>query len=489
MNLLLRSATARWNQLWFTSDSGRPEAYFRVGYAAVLLLDLLGLRPKLTFLFSNEGILPPGPLDVLYPPAAMEALYWVWLTALVLLIVGYRTRLCAAVNFALTVYVFGLRGQAAPHGADWIYQSMGFWLMWMRSDRHLTLATRWRRREGPPAGPLWPVRLAQLNFATIYLTAGISKLADPGWIAGTAFRDTIRLPFFTQVDLGWLLPHETLLRALNYGIVGWEIAAPLLLLFRRSRAWALWSVVLFHVGIMVTLRVGWLGDATLTGALLLLDDVSRRRAVTTSGSLHPMGGWQKGVVNAFLVFHLTAWGWAQSQYVAENVFHSARARGRLDRTPVLSPYVRYIARIQYYDLWPKAAFFSPVRLLYFDATHPDGRQAALAPFDQAGAFAPGLRMMKEAREGLLMLRIARHGLTVRQWSAYVNHLIDLYQQRYGPGCPTEVRVFLSTEDPVRTGEPVAIPGLQKTLLVRASVSCVAAARRIEIAEMAPPPHL
>jgi hypothetical protein len=51
---------------------------------------------------------------------------------------------------------------------------------------------------------------------------------------------------------------------LTYLSVGWETLFPLLVICRWTRRWTLWFGVLFHVGIYLTIEVGWFSFYTLS---------------------------------------------------------------------------------------------------------------------------------------------------------------------------------------------------------------------------------
>jgi len=49
----------------------------------------------------------------------------------------------------------------------------------------------------------------------------------------------------------------------TYLSVWWETLFPVLVLWPRTRKWTLWFGILFHIGIYLTLEVGWFGFYTL----------------------------------------------------------------------------------------------------------------------------------------------------------------------------------------------------------------------------------
>lgn len=126
----------------------------------------------------------------------------------------------------------------------------------------------------PREGPLWAARLAQLQVAIIYLASGGSKLLDPDWRSGRVLLARFALYGGQAVDAGvpralveWLgEPGPTgVLAALA---IATELGLAVALWPGRTRAFALWWGVWFHLTIEATSRVE--GFTWLTIALYAL---------------------------------------------------------------------------------------------------------------------------------------------------------------------------------------------------------------------------
>lgn len=426
-----------WSRFWLAPSPGRAESLFRVAYAAVLLPELLGLGSKLDLLFSTAGMHPATALDAAYSPELVRAVHGLWLAAGLCLLVGLRVRIAAAVNLACASYFFGLRGAVAPHAADWLLQSMAFYLLLMKCDRCFSVerALGWRREFRPAA--VWPKRLAQLNVLFVYFTAGISKLGDPHWMAGLAFRDTLRHPLLPHHHLGGVIEQVGLLTFANYAVIVWEIAFPLLMVPRWLRPWALLSALAFLLSIDLTLRVGWFTAFASASLLLFVDDLPwwRPRPLVASPGA-PRLRW---LVHGFLVWHLVLFGTSQAGYALLALGQREAARRVLGFPPV-HLYTTLVARTAYFNVWPSGLFLSPVRLLVYQAREADGSLSPVPPFDAEGGFAPSLRFYREAREGLLAFRLATAGASRQGWEAYVRQILRRYQEVYGDRCPAEIRI-------------------------------------------------
>jgi Vitamin K-dependent gamma-carboxylase len=147
-------------------------------------------------------------------------------------------------------------------------------------------------RRGPPAGPLWAARLAQVQVVLVYVASGGSKLLDPDWRSGRVIAERFALYGYQAVAAG--VPRDVVDRlsspASGRALATLAIATELLVLGvgvwpRRTRAFALWWGVWFHLTIEATSRVEGFTWLTLAMyALFVTPDVRARRVVYDASS-------------------------------------------------------------------------------------------------------------------------------------------------------------------------------------------------------------
>jgi hypothetical protein len=134
------------------------------------------------------------------------------------------------------------------------------------------------------AGELWAARLAQLQLSIIYLSSSLSKLADPDWRGGRALGDRITRYAYLAIEGG--VPHQVvdvisrpaMTGALSKLAIATELLLAVSLWPRRTRIYALWWGVMFHLTIEVTCKVEiftWLTLAIY--ALFATPDVGARK--------------------------------------------------------------------------------------------------------------------------------------------------------------------------------------------------------------------
>ncbi len=141
-------------------------------------------------------------------------------------------------------------------------------------------------RRDPREGPLWAARLAQVQVALIYVASGGSKLLDPDWRSGRVILE--RMVLYGQQAIAAGVPPALMerlsrpdsARALATLAIATELLLSVGLWPRRTRAFALWWGVCFHLTIEATSRVEsftWLTLAMY--ALFATPDVRARQIV------------------------------------------------------------------------------------------------------------------------------------------------------------------------------------------------------------------
>jgi hypothetical protein len=152
------------------------------------------------------------------------------------------------------------------------------------------------RRQPAPAqqrrAPLWAARLAQVQMAIIYLASGGSKLLDADWREGRVIGDrlvrgtSLAIARGVPAELMDVLAHPALASGLAKLAIVTELFLAVGLFLPRTRAFALWWGVMFHLTIEVTSQVElftWLSLAvyalfavpTLHERAVLYDPASR----------------------------------------------------------------------------------------------------------------------------------------------------------------------------------------------------------------------
>jgi hypothetical protein len=198
----------------------------------------------------------------------------------VLVVAGYLARPALLASALIGVYTL-LCDRLQFHHNRFALDAYAFLLAFAPSDRSFSVADE-EDRSLP--GPMWAVRLAQLQAALIYVASGGSKLLDADWRGGRVLAERVHLYGRQAIDQGvpsrvieWLsLPDTT--SALSKMAIATELFLAVGLFLPRTRAFALWWGVWFHLVIEATSRVEGFTWLTLAiYGLFVTPDVRGRR--------------------------------------------------------------------------------------------------------------------------------------------------------------------------------------------------------------------
>ncbi len=283
----------RWSTFWFGELDARPVALLRIGVGTIVTWMLLERLSVARTVLSDDGWFPHEAAVHLMDPWHWSLLHpfgapWQVTTVLVLgglgalaFTLGLYTRLGGAVAFVALASVH-TRNPAVLYGADSVARVWLAYLLLMPCGRAWSVdAIRHRLRDhdaafGSPAPtlPAWPVRLFQIQVATVYLTTGISKAYGTDYHDGTALWHALSNPVYSR----WLDVAEPLyaaggsvLAALTVMTLWWELAFAFMVPFRRLRPIALGLGVFVHGGIFVLMDIEWWGPLMLLSYLAFVD--------------------------------------------------------------------------------------------------------------------------------------------------------------------------------------------------------------------------
>lgn len=261
----------------------RVPAAIRIGYALLLLINVLCWWPDLDRWFSESGVLSLTSsrqviatnsltLFQILPTdsTTLRIAYGLFLCHIVGLLLGWRSRVNAVCCYAWLVS-FQHRNCLLFEGEDTLFRIIGFLLMFMPLDR--TWSIDQLRRPVEPSVPMaadgWSVRLLQLEMTMVYFSAGWCKLLGAPWRDGTALYYVMRLDDYwgrfpvpsVIADTPWIV------RGLTWTTIGIELVVPVLIWFAPTRRLALLLVLAFHLACDYTMHlflfhwimlVGWL---------------------------------------------------------------------------------------------------------------------------------------------------------------------------------------------------------------------------------------
>ena len=255
---------SRWR--WFTAPVPAERlAALRIGLAAVLLVDILWtyLPGRLDF-YGTEGVAGPirrnaslgiGPAWSLFSdesPALVLVALTLWAFAALGLLLGFRSRTCAATAWAMGMSFHTLNPWIENAG-DSVRSIALLYLALSPCGAAWALDARGER--GVEVHP-WPIRLLTLQMMAIYFVNGLHKAVGIDWPEGRSIYHVMADFSLTRWSSAqWQLPYP-LTRLMTWAVLVWELCFPALMLSRWTRPATLCVGVLFHVGLLVVLELG-----------------------------------------------------------------------------------------------------------------------------------------------------------------------------------------------------------------------------------------
>jgi predicted DCC family thiol-disulfide oxidoreductase YuxK len=244
--------------------TGGQYSVFRAVFGLHLLVHFVQLAPWAAELFSNQGILADGrgsPLLHFFPNilAVWDGPTFVTIVVItaaalsVLFAVGWCDRIAAILLWYIWACLHGRMPLIANPGLPYIG-----WLLLahacLPSAPYGSLAAR--ARVDPGGGWRMPdgiFLVAWILLALGYSYSGLTKLASPSWLDGTAMERVLQNPLARP---GWLrgllltLP-PSMMRVMTWGALAAETSFAPLALMRSTRPWIWLVLLLMHFGLIM----------------------------------------------------------------------------------------------------------------------------------------------------------------------------------------------------------------------------------------------
>lgn len=285
----MRPPPAGWTRFWFAPTPTSTLAVVRIAYGIVLVAWTLSLSFDASPFLSTSGLVPERPrppwtwsvLDWFPSDAAVGVVFALLLAAAVGVLIGYRTRLAAAV-VVVCLLSLHTRNPFVINSGDALLRVFGVYLALAPAGTALSV-DRWRQR---PRRPFWDfpersplaLRLMQLQLSAMYLFAVWAKLRGTTWNNGTAVSYALRVEEVSRIDLpAWFTQSVAVSNALTFGTLATEVALATLVWNRRARPWVLGLGVAMHLLIDLSITVGFFSFVVFVGYLAFVpaDTMSR----------------------------------------------------------------------------------------------------------------------------------------------------------------------------------------------------------------------
>lgn len=220
-------------------------------------------------------------------PAVYRGLLWLGVAAGVGMILGLAARVATVTAFAVVGYLLFVDMTGFAHNRGFLVWIL-FGLSLVPTGGAFTVMNLTRRSGGgvPRTGivqAVWPVLLLQVVVSSVYLTSGLTKLANPDWRSGLVLWDRVVRQRHLIPFEGWIddvLVSRAFHRVLSPSAIAAEVFIGLGLWFRRTRPAAVVVAVVFHLSIEVTASVQTFSYSAIAALLIWTVPTTRRASGT-----------------------------------------------------------------------------------------------------------------------------------------------------------------------------------------------------------------
>ncbi|WP_373550046.1 HTTM domain-containing protein [Haliscomenobacter sp.] len=261
------------DQFFFAPSSGKVMAFFRITIAVFCLLKFWSLYNDLLNIFGSQGFVKGDVAAILladYMPRlswfsdaiatwgvaeveAIYALFFFFILVLILLGVGFQTRLMSILALLIHLMFFNA-GKMFMYGVDYFTTAALFYAVIMPLGKFYSLDNYLRSRaQNPGTVPIFFMRLLQLHLCLIYFFGGFPKTLGLHWWNGEAVWRALSIPGFYQLDMTWLATVPWLSVVLGWSVLVIELGYPIFIWFRKTRPVFLLLVSCMHLGIGVAM--------------------------------------------------------------------------------------------------------------------------------------------------------------------------------------------------------------------------------------------
>jgi hypothetical protein len=260
----------RW-RWWSSPVPAERLAIFRIALAAVLIVDVATTYIPACYDFFGVGALGTpyhkfkslddgdGSWSLVAGMQTRSFLLgamYLWLAAAVGLFLGLFTRLCAITCWALAIS-FGNMNTTIDNAGDSIRTIFLFYLMLCPSGVVWSLDSLRQTNKKPRYVYPWPLRLLFVQMIFIYFCNGVHKATGVDWTRGDSLYFVLGDWTLARFSYAQFPIPYTITKALTWIVLYWELSFPVLMVWRPVRICALLLGACFHLGIWVSMELGF----------------------------------------------------------------------------------------------------------------------------------------------------------------------------------------------------------------------------------------
>ncbi|MEM7232751.1 MAG: HTTM domain-containing protein [Planctomycetota bacterium] len=233
--------------------------YFAKGW-----IPLQFVEPEFFFSYPGFSWVCPLPGPLVYLP------HVVWAGAALCLALGVFARWSSAVLFVAVTWAH-LCDKTNYLNHYYLISLISFLMIWMPTDAAFALHARWNPKIAKTWIPAWPVNLLRFQAGCVYFFAGVAKLQSD-WLVDA---QPLRLWLTHSSDIPWIggvLGQPVVAWIFSWAGAAFDLSAPFLLLWPRTRLATFAVAVVFHVLTAVLFPIGLFPWIMILVAFLFLSE-------------------------------------------------------------------------------------------------------------------------------------------------------------------------------------------------------------------------
>lgn len=195
------------------------------------------LAPKILFGYEGFSWLP------LFSGPVLQGILLSMAVGAILVALGWGMRLGALIH-GLGLGYFLLQEKAYYNNHIYLFVLLSFMLVFTNADRFFSI--RGNRGYGQYL-QRWQVFLFQLHILIVYVYGGIAKLTNDWMFRQEPMRSLANNAIGPEHWMAPMLKNELAIHVLTYGGFAIDFFAPVVLLIKPIRKWALWFFIFFHL--------------------------------------------------------------------------------------------------------------------------------------------------------------------------------------------------------------------------------------------------
>jgi len=185
----------------------------------------------------------------------------------ILSLIGLYTNISLILFFILFL---SLQTRVTPintSGGDIIANFILFLLCFMDSGANFSLDSFLSNHSPPDEIAAWPLRLIQISISFGYLWSGLIKINSQDWFLGHAVSNAVLFSPWGKRNFKRLFTNPYVGRLLCISIIFYQFFAPILFWIQEFRPFAIVFGIIIHLGMSLTLRIGYFGPIMILGIL------------------------------------------------------------------------------------------------------------------------------------------------------------------------------------------------------------------------------